>query len=89
MHVTGTPDSARKFRVICLSKMKQEWDTHIGKGFPFKDLAKSRFVSNGGHLDRSGCVPYDEYIQLLGDHFPFLCFSVLRSHLIHPCSCQI
>ena len=50
--------------------MKQVWNTDIASRckFPFLDLAKKRFLNSGGVLDRTGHVPYDAYIELLGKY---------------------
>ena len=71
--ISGTPENHHKLRILCLSKMKAVWDTQVGKGFPFSDLAHRRYVGAGGRLDRHGAVPYEPYIALLGK-FPFFFF---------------
>ena len=69
--VSGTADNHHKLCILCLAKMKNVWDLEIGKGFPFSDLARRRYVGAGGHLDRHGAVPYNSYIALLGE-FPLI-----------------
>ena len=71
--ISGTPENHHKLRILCLSKMKAVWDTQVGKGFPFSDLACRRYVGAGGRLDRHGAVPYEPYIALLGK-FPLIFF---------------
>ena len=60
--ISGTPENHHKLRILCLSKMKAVWDTQVGKGFPFSDLARRRYVDAGGSLNRHGDVPYEPYI---------------------------
>ena len=71
MVIPGTTCHASKLRALCLAKMKQVWNTDISSRsqFPFLDLAKKRFLNSGGVLDRTGHVPYDAYIELLGKYF--------------------
>ena len=71
MVMSGTTCYASKLRALCLAKMKQVWNTDISSRsqFPFLDLAKKRFLNSGGVLDRTGHVPYDAYIELLGKYF--------------------
>ena len=52
--------------------MKEVWDLEISRHCPFKEIAKKRYLSNGGKLDRQECVPYDQYVKTLGKFFFFL-----------------
>ena len=57
---------------LCLAKLKELWDLEISRHYAFKEIAKKRYLSNGGRLDRRECVPYDQYVKMLGKVFTLL-----------------
>jgi len=67
--VTGKPNEASKLRALCVSKMRQVWETQInsrGPSFLFWELCKRRFLSIGGAPDRHGFIPFGDYVDISG-----------------------
>ena len=74
--------------------MKEVWDLEISRHCPFKEIAKKRYLSNGGKLDRQDCVPYDQYVKTLGKFFFFFCLNLFLPFILylakipHPFLCR-